>query len=533
MIGFELSPAGAGGLPPPADPLAMYFRHAGGSHVALAQAPGSGLAIWSEVGPHHAARLQFDNNDVGTRFSWRETLIAELRNVYPIGKMTLTGTWSQQQSSGSGRAASYTGNRAISTSSTGATATVTVDRDAPYDIWITYTSRTNGGYLRVDIDGAQDLVTEIADPGGLGFKAFSTYSASDLQRRQSVKVARGLTGAHEVTLKLGGTALPGGNMIMIEAVAITGALHDPHILPPVWQAGATYVMGDEVQFGGMFYAARATGISGATGPVHTDGIASDGNLDWRADNRPTYPEFVAVDYSSEREYAIRFAVGDAQTELGGQTHGHEPLTTRSILLDGLAWVPETTGIGLRVGGRIVIAEETVWQTVAGIPVANCHLTRTIGPGSVHHAAVVTGSGPQMDIAWFYPGMLPMVRWDGESQSTVFDTVQAPDGAPVALADFAGQTPSNVSFPDVTRLGLSGEVNGALLTYGHQAGAFASAAVNLGALGAFLRPNLDGRTESGTADWTAKAYIAADTANGLVFGDGDVMTFFNRHVIGIA
>ena len=46
---------------------------------------------------------------------------------------------------GSGFAASYTGNRAISTGSTGASATVQVGRDAPYDMWINYTGRTSGG----------------------------------------------------------------------------------------------------------------------------------------------------------------------------------------------------------------------------------------------------------------------------------------------------------------------------------------------------------------------------------------------------
>ncbi len=515
---------------PTTDPLAAYFRNGGGTHVALGQAPNGGLAVWTEVGPHYAARLRLDNDDAGTRFSWRETLIAALRNVYPVGRMTLSGTWSKQQTSGSGRSGSYTGNRAISTSSIGATASVTVDREQPYDLWINYTGRTGGGYVRVAIDGTQELVNEIADPAGLGFKAFSTYAPTDLQRRLSVKVASGLTGPHEINLSLGGAASPGGSVIMIEAVAITGSLQDPDILPPLWTAQTPYEMGDEVQFGGTFYAARANGISGSSGPAHTEGIASDGNLDWRADNRPTYPEFVAIDYSSEREYAIRFTVDGAMTELGGQTHGHEPILGRSILLDGLAWEPATTGIGLSVGGRIMIAEETGWQTTAGTPVATCHLARTIAPGSVTHGVAVTGTGPQLDVTWFYPGMLPMVRWDGESQSVVIETVTGTGAPPVALADFAGQTPPNVSFPDTTRLGLAGQVNGAVLTYGHQAGATGSGAVNLGELGAFLRPNLDARTEGGNDDWVAKAYVAPDTAHGLVFGDGDVMRFFNRHVI---
>ncbi|MDP5084682.1 MAG: hypothetical protein NWQ23_04615 [Yoonia sp.] len=532
MIGFELSPGRTGGRPPSAAPLAAFFRQGGGTHVGLAQAPNGGLAVWTEVGAEHAARLRFDNDNAGTRYSWRETVVANLRNVYPVGRMALTGSWSQQQTSGSGRSGSYTGNRAISTSSTGAIAAVTVDRAATYDLWINYTGRTSGAYVRVEIDGSQDLVNEIGDPAALGFKAFSTYTPSDLQRRQSIKVASGLSGAHEITLTLGGAASPGGNTIMIEAVSISGSLQDPHILPPLWTPATTYQMGDEVQFGGTFYAARANGVSGTTGPLHTSGIASDGNLDWRADNRPTYPEFVAIDYPSEREYAIRFAVGGVVTELGGQTHGHEVLDARSISLDGLAWVPQTTGSGLSVGAQIAIAEDTTWQTGAGVAVASCQLIRSVVPGSVNHAVVVTGTGAQMDVEWFYPGMLPMVRWDGEGQTTVVDSIAAPAAIAVNLADFAGQMPSNIDFPGATRLGLSAQVNGALLTYGHEAGAQGSATVALGALSAFLRPNLDGRSESGNDDWVAKAYIAPDTSSGLVFGNGDVVSFFNRHVMSV-
>ena len=47
----------------------------------------------------------------------------------------------------------------------------------------------------------------------------------------------------------------------------------------------------------------------------------------------------------------------------------------------------------------------------------------------------------MDVEWFYPGMLPMVRWDGEGQTTVVDSIAAPAAIAVNLADFAGQMPS--------------------------------------------------------------------------------------------
>lgn len=530
MIGLELSLGRVQrGVPDP-QPLAAFFGPGTGQHVALAQAPNGALSIWTELSENHAAWMQLDNNDPDTRLSWRETLVAELRNIYPVGDFTLSSGWSQLQSSGSGLSGSYTGNRAVSTSSLTATADVTVDRVDPYDVWIHYTGRTGGGYVRVEIDGAQTLVNEIDDPASLGFKAFSTYSDTDLQRRQSVKVASGLTGPHDITISSGGAATPGGNAIMIEAVAITATLADPRILPPVWQPGVTYGMGDEVQFGGIYYSARASGVSGTDGPTHSGGIASDGALDWRADDRPTYPHFVAIDYASEREYAMRFTNGGSATELGGQTHGNEILQSRTILLDDLAWAPGGSGNGLTVGAQISIVEDLRWQLQTGIEIGTCEFTRTVGPGAVSHAVNATGTGPEVVFEWFYAGMLPMVHWDGESRSVVFDSVSAAQAAPVLLSDYAGTNPANIDFPDAQRIGLSANLDYGLLTYGHEAGASPGANNAVSEFDAFLRPNLNASTATGGLDWQAKAYITGDAPGGLRFGNGDALRFFSRHLM---
>ena len=521
-----------GAVPKLSAPLAAFFRHGGGANVAIGAGVAGDVTVWTEVGPHHAAVLRLDNEDPTTRLSWRETLIAELRNVYPVGRMTLTGSWSQLQTSGSGQSGSYTGNRAISSSSTGAVATVNVDRAEEYDLWINFTGRTSGGYARVDIDGDQALVNEISDPDNLGFKAFPTYTETDLSRRQSIKVASGLTGAHEVSLRFGGAASPGGGVIMIEAVAITGTLADPDILPPLWEAGKTYQMGDEVQFGGTFYAARANGVSGTTGPTHTGGIDTDGALDWRADNRPTYPEFVAIDYPSEREYAVRFETGGAMTEVGGQTHGNEVLTARTIQLDGATWVPSTSGNGLSVGQQVSFVEDLTWQTEAGADVGTCQLTRVIAAGSINGGVEVTGTGPQLDFEWFYTTMLPLVRWDGESKTTVFDTVHAPTYPIVTLADFAGAVPTNQDFYGQTRMGMSGQVLGQSLRYGHEAAILPTTTADVAPLDSFLRPNIEGHSEGGSQDWTAKAYVSASGPSGLTISSGETIGFSSRHVLSV-
>jgi hypothetical protein len=529
MIGLELSPAYA--APAARDPLAAFFARGTGAHVAIADGPQGGLTVWTETGPATAACLRLDGANTTTRLSWRETLTCALRKVYPVAAFGLSAGWSQLQSSGSGLSGSYTGNRAVSTSSLAATIGVTVDRAKPYDLWVCFTGRTTGGYCRVDIDGAQALVDAIGDPAELGFKAFSTYSATDMQRRRSIRVATGLTGSHAVTLSHGGAATPGGTSLMIEAVALSADLSDDGILPPVWQPATPYAMGDEVQWQGTFYAARASGVSGTTPPAHLSGIGGDGVLDWRADNRPTFPEFQAIDYASEREYAARVVIAGTATEIGGQTHGNEALVSRSVTLDAQPFLPATTGTGLRVGAEVAMVENTTWQRATGGDIGECRLTRRITPGAVRHDVQVTLTGPDATVDWLYLGMLPLVHWDGESAAIAVQNVTGPDGS-VALSGFAGQSPANIAFGAARRLGLSGRGVTGDLRYGCQVGASALAGNLVGSVTTFLRPNIEGRSAAGSLDWTAKAYVAADLPAGTVMQAGDVIGFSSRHVVAV-
>ena len=526
MIGLELSPAYTSAAPPP-QPLASFFAPGDGQYVALCAAPAGALTIWTEIGANFAAAMRLDANDAGNRYSWRETLVMELRNVYPIADLALTGSWSQLQSSGSGLQGSYTGNRAISTSSMVSTATVSVDRAAPYDLWVYYTGRTGGAYCRVDIDGAQSVVNEIDDPADLGFKAFTTSTSSDLARRQAVKVASGLSGSHMITITNGGAASPGGTTLMIEAVGISGSLNDPRILPPSWAASTSYTMGDEVQHGGVYYTARATGTSGLTAPAHTGGIASDGALAWRADNRPTYPKFVAIDYASEREYAAELSVAGNLTTLGGQTHGNESLISHSVLLDGASWIPAQGINGLSIGTAVSIAENTTWRRAEGGDIGECQLQRQITPGEIRHEVTVIGTGATVDFSWVYAGMVPLVRWDGENESFVFDQVDAVGQAATILNDFAGVTPANIDFASVSRIGISGNIYETPIAYGHEAGASPVSGNVLNEFDTILRPNINASTASGGLDWIAKAYV---NTGAFQFGAGDVLGFYSRHVL---
>lgn len=528
MIGLGLG-LGNRSVKHPVAELPAYFKKGTGTRVGLAPGVNGAINFWSEIADGYAISGTLDATNTSTRLSWRETRAIALRRVYPIGEITLSSGWSKLQSSGSGLAGSYTGNRSVSTTSTGATADVTVDRNKPYDLWVIYTGRTNGGYCRVEIDGAQTLVNEIDDPAALGFKAFSTYSDVNLSRRIAKKVASGLTGSHYVRVRNGGAATPGSSNLHIEAVAITGGVADAGILPPIWQPETIYEAGDEVQYGGYFYAARANGQSGLAGPTHSNGIASDGALDWRADTRSTYHQFAVIDYASEKEYAANFALAGQNGEVGGQTHNGETLTARQLLIDGQTWVPTSTGTGISSGSTVSIIEETTWTHPANNNVASCALTRTLTPGEMRHDLSITPFIELDTFAWFYPAMLPFARWDGETKSDVFNVLEYTGGGQVPLDPFAGQIPSDQVLGHPARLGLKGYVIGETLRYGFEHGSTSGMSDAF----VFVKPNIGGGSAAGSTDWIGKAYVQGlSGSGGFSFHVGSPVSFSTRHVFNI-
>ena len=511
------------------DPLRPFLSPSGGQKVAVAPAPDGGLTIWSEIGKGRAVGLSLDHTDPSSRLSWRETLLAHLRRIYPVGTFSLSGSWSQLQSSGSGLSGSYTGNRAVSSSSLGAAVEVTVARDKPYDLWVIYTGRTSGGFAKVEIDGGQEAVDLLDDPAGLGFKAFSTYAPADLTRRQVKKVASGLTGAHQVRISNAGAATPGGNALLVEAVAISAELGDEGFLPPVWQPNSAYVMGDEVRFGGRYYSARATGQSGVTGPTHSSGIASDGALDWRADFRPTYPHFVAIDYASEREYALRYAYAGATSEIGGQTHGGETLAATALRMDGVPLNLSLNPDSFASGNVLQIDETLMWKHENGTSVAAATLQRTVTAGAIHHAVEATVVNGPLSCEWLYVGLAPVVHWDGESASQVAQTVHLADSSIVDFDDYVGVTPSAVTLTHAGRLGYQINHDGDTVLYGMEADCRLPDLQNYVATTARVLPNIDGRTAAGSLDWTAKSYLQVAAPPMLEIGDR--LAFQSRHVFG--
>jgi hypothetical protein len=236
---------------------------------------------------------------------------------------------------------------------------------------------------------------------------------------------------------------------------------------------------------------------------------------------------VATDYASEREYAAEFTVSGNTTTLGGQTHGNESLISRNILLDGVPWSPSQGTNGLSVGTAIAITENTTWQRAEGGDIGECQLRRGITPGEIRHDVTVMGTGASADFAWAYVGMAPLVHWDGESKSLVFEQVLPPGDAAINLNNYAGVNPVNIEIAGASRIALSGKFDTIPIAYGLEAGTIAVLGNVLNGFDTILRPNLDASTASGGLDWMAKTYV---NAGAFTFGTGDAIGFYNRHVL---
>jgi hypothetical protein len=503
------------------------LRHGGAAPMdaGISRASSGGLYIWLQPDDGKCVRALLSSPDATQRMSWRRTDFANLRSVYTVGEMTSSGAWGQLHTSGGAYSGSYVGNRARNTVDAGAYLETSVSRvhSKKYDLWVAYTKRTAGAFCRVDIDGSQDLVNEISDPSGLGFKAFSTAGPVDLVRMQWIKVASGLTGEHSVRVAHGGS--DAGVNLIIEAVGITADISDPRINPPEWLPSTSYTIGDEVQHGGVYYACRATGTSGVVGPTHLSGIGSDGLMDWRADYKTTYQRWVTVDYISEREYAVRIKK-TATAEVGGQTHLNDTLLSRSIFADGVPWSESSPFSAITVAKKITLQESTIWGHPDDATLAECVLYRTVGSASISHRAEVQFTTDGAEMGWSYPAMMPFVSYDGELAERCFTEI-TPLGYPVIdLDSYDGASNPNVTIGPVYSCSVSGVIDGSPIEYRCTVSPESVNSYEDGAF--FVRPNVSGGTTSGPADWTAKNYFARQVVGAEIFSGDEFVVFESTH-----
>lgn len=503
------------------DPNSL-FANPEGTMVGIERGYSGGVHVWSQISGSLFALLRFDlAADANDRISWRQARLIDLRKVYPVRDLTFSGAWSQLQSSGSGVTAKYVGDRGAQATANGAYAEVSVSRagSKPYDVWIAYTKRTSGAIARVDIDSVEALT-------------FTTAGPVDLTRRQWIKAASGLTGAH--TVRITKTANDGGANVLIEAIAIDGDIEDDKILPPMWQTGTAYAAGDEVQNAGIYYCATGAGTSGATPPTHTSGNGSDGTVTWSASIFPSYHDQVVLDYPSEREIAAVADIGGTDNEVGGQTHGNDLSVSRVWTIDGNSWDAAGAFGAIEVGAEAELTEQSTWQHASDATMATADIVITMTPGITQIAGNVTITTASVGLGFLYTGMAPAVRWDGTWQRSIFDRVAVEGGQQISLDAYAGASNPTVSLGKRFSLGLLGEINvgprSVRLGYGVRV--TPDSVNNYAAAGAeaFLLPNVDSRpSASGGTDWTVKGYFPrAVNSAPETFANGAVLAFESEH-----
>lgn len=506
-----------------------------GATVGLQRRSGS-YALYSHLGGAQYARCRLDN-DGTNRLSWRSTSIIQMHDIAIASALTVSGAHTLSlYSSTTGFSAAYVGNRAIRLQ--GADAYAEGEVTGFGDLYICCTFRNSAGHIRVDIDGDQSLVNELSDLGN-GYKAIDTYDSSSLLRRQIVRAASGLPqGTYTVRCTRAGAKneSSSGLDVYVEAIAITSTMTNARWQPPAWQTGVAVAVGDEVQNAGYFYRATTAGTTGATAPTHTSGNASDGNVNWQSWSESTYLIIASdVDYASEREYAMFADIGGTTSGIGGQTHGNEAVTARTILVDGVALdIDSADYTAVTEGAAISISETLQISHDSDATLASATLNRTYTPGAATHNLTMSITTTSVDIGWLYPAMLPIVRYDGSAGEDVFDTVRYGDSE-ITLGDYVSQNDPSVDIGAALSAAAIGKCHsrGRNLMWAVRTTAASVNNYQNNGAAASVAANVNNESGTGGTDWQVKLYFArAIAASPEAFMDGAVLALSSTHVIGV-
>lgn len=504
------------------------------------------LGIWSQVKRGLWVRMRVDADDAALAMSKRLMHFIPTNAVIRAKDMTQTGAWNPYaNTSSTGSNQRSVGNTSIGTSTAGRKISYNIAAPAdglPYDVYVAYTLRTAGGFCRPTIDNSQTLLDpSIVDPQGLGFRAINCYGPVDNTRRIIAKLADGLTGAHSIELECvagvptGSSAVTTGT-VTIEAILFTVELDDARSRPQHWAPGLTILLGDECEYGGRYYGASSSGTTGASPPVHTAGSVSDGGVTWNAAGIDYYSGWINVrdvDYVSETESAIvALNYLAVNYDVGGQTHGNEYASNRSITIDGVTW-PWTDASTIVFGSEILIEEDIAWivPNAVGATVASGTRVSTYTPNKIANEKRVTAA-VDFTIATAYGGMLPLVRWDGFWRANTSTVLTLSDGTDYLFDDYPTNTDQNLGtvldaavsgdmgIPGIVSMAIS--VDPASVNNYEHTGAGAFGSMNLNAI---VPP------PSAGTDWTAKIYFARAQATVENIVNGQELLFVNETRLG--
>lgn len=390
--------------------------------------------IWRPLGGQYWQQAVLRRTANNVPLNWQDTYIKQvLGYICSEDGNTYSGTWATLDASTGVSSASdttYIGGRARQSQTVGDYVEI------PYvgggDIYVVFVGRTSGNYVNVLLDGSKDYLTLPAD--GSDNRYFDTYTSTDLQFKQLVRIASGVpNGNHTIRLTLSASKNPAstGNRFMFNALAFDSAEFGPwraQADAKAWKTSEVILLNQVRKRGSNYYYASVAGTTGLNPPTHTNGAVSDGGVTWtyRAQSGYDLVDTAIQVAGSQLEYAYEIKPDGATTseDVGAALHGNEAQTALKISVNGNA-VSMLNNTWLS-GDFINIVESqysTHSQIVGGAtPIFETVLTRTFKRQwfEIHHKHTVKY---KTECGYFYPHMWPLLHYHGvNGQKYVVDSL---------------------------------------------------------------------------------------------------------------
>lgn len=390
--------------------------------------------VWRPLGGQYWQQAILRRTANNVPLNWQDTYIKQvLGYICSEDGNTYSGTWATLDSNTGVSSASdttYIGGRARQSQTIGDYVDITYVGGG--DLYVVFVGRSSGNYVNVLLDGAKEYLTLPAD--GADNRYFDTYTPTDLQFKQLVRIASGVpNGTHTIRLTLSASKNPAstGNRFMFNALAFDSAEFGPwrsQADAKAWKTAEVILLNQVRRHGSNYYYASVAGTTGLNPPTHTNGAVSDGGVTW------TYRALSGYDLvdtaiqvaGSQLEYAyeIKPDGATASEDVGAALHGNETQTALKIAVNGNA-VSMLNNTWL--SGDFINIVESQYSTHSQIsggatPIFETVLTRTFKRQwfEIHHKHTVKY---KTECGYFYPHMWPLLHYHGvNGQKYVVDSL---------------------------------------------------------------------------------------------------------------
>lgn len=417
--------------------------------LGVKRATENNYEVWRPLGGQYWQQVKLNRTVNTVPLNWQETRIKQvLGYICAEDGNTYSGGWATLDASSglnSGSDTTYISGRARQSQTVGDYVEI------PYvgggDLYVVFVGRTNGNYVNVLLDGAKDYL--VLQDDGSGNKYFDSYTSTDLQFKQLVKIATGVpAGSHTIRLTVSSLKNPAstGNRFVFNALAFDSAEMGPwrsQADAKLWKTGEAILLNQVRKNGANYYYATVAGTTGATPPTHTSGAVSDGGVTW------TYRALSGYDLvdsaiqvaGSQLEYAYEMKPVGAtvKEDVGGALHGNETQTSMSVYVgNNVSVMIDNTWL---TGDTISFKEEinaTHSQIGSGTtPVIKTTLLRTFKRQWVemYYKHVMQ---MQVELGYFYPHMWPLLHYHGPVQKYAVRKFWSPGDDNRLCSDFYNQ-----------------------------------------------------------------------------------------------